>query len=51
MIITAITEIIKAIPEAASSIKTIINGEAISDNELINKSIEFLTGKRFSVTI
>ena len=58
-IIAVLPDIIKPMPEAANKIKHLINGEGIkinepnvlSDDKLIDQSIEFLQGKGFDVTI
>ena len=59
LIIGVLPDIIKTMPEAANKIKHLINGEVIkidepkvlSDNKLIDQSIEFLQGKGYDVSM
>ena len=59
LIIAILPEIIKTMPEAANQIKKLIYGEGIkidepkvlSDDELIDKSIKFLQGKGYDVSM
>ena len=58
-IIAVLPDIIKTMPEAANKIKYLINGEVIkidepnvlSNDKLIDQSIEFLRGKGYDVSM